>query len=87
METIKWYICLKVPDLPIHNFTTDWNDGKAIGALVDAVGPGLCPDWADWDPQQAKRNATEAMDLAEKYLDVPQVKLILLSTSLSRKKS
>lgn len=30
----------KIPDLPIHNFTTDWNDGKAIGALVDAVGPG-----------------------------------------------
>ena len=30
----------KVPELPIKNFTTDWNDGKAIGALVDAVGPG-----------------------------------------------
>ena len=30
----------KVPDLPIKNFTTDWNDGKAIGALVDAVAPG-----------------------------------------------
>jgi len=34
---------------------------------------GLCPDWQDWDPNQAKRNATEAMDLAEKFLDVPQV--------------
>ena len=32
----------KVPELPIKNFTTDWNDGKAIGALVDAVGPGEC---------------------------------------------
>ena len=30
----------KVPDLPIKNFTTDWNDGKAIGALVDALAPG-----------------------------------------------
>lgn len=30
----------KVPDQPIKNFTTDWNDGRAIGALVDAVGPG-----------------------------------------------
>ena len=30
----------KIPDRPITNFTTDWNDGKAIGALVDAIAPG-----------------------------------------------
>ena len=36
---LNW-INTKVPDLPIKNFTTDWNDGKAIGALVDAVAPG-----------------------------------------------
>ena len=28
------------PELPITNFTSDWNDGRAIGALVDACGPG-----------------------------------------------
>lgn len=39
------WIQTKVPDLPITNFTTDWNSGKAVGALVDAVAPGLCPDW------------------------------------------
>lgn len=39
------WIQSKVPDLPITNFTKDWNDGKAVGALVDAVAPGLCPDW------------------------------------------
>ncbi|XP_052286873.1 filamin-A-like isoform X5 [Dreissena polymorpha] len=63
----------KVPDLPIKNFTSDWNDGKAIGALVDALAPGLCPDWEDWDPKKAKQNAKEAMDAAEKWLDVPQL--------------
>lgn len=31
----------KLPEIPVRNFTTDWNDGKAIGALVDAVGPGM----------------------------------------------
>ena len=31
----------KIPDVPIKNFTTDWNDGKAIGALVDALAPGM----------------------------------------------
>jgi hypothetical protein len=30
----------KIPDLPINNFTSDWNDGRAVGALVDAVAPG-----------------------------------------------
>ena len=28
------------PELPISNFTSDWNDGRAIGALVDACAPG-----------------------------------------------
>jgi hypothetical protein len=28
--------------MPITNFTNDWNDGRAVGALVDAVAPGIC---------------------------------------------
>lgn len=36
---LNW-IQTKLPDLPITNFTSDWNDGKAVGALVDAVAPG-----------------------------------------------
>lgn len=39
------WIQSKIPDLPIKNFTADWNDGKRLGALVDSVAPGLCPDW------------------------------------------
>ncbi|KAL8582065.1 hypothetical protein ACOMHN_028046 [Nucella lapillus] len=69
---LNW-IQSKVPDLPIKNFTTDWNNGQAIGALVDACGPGLCPDWEDWDPKKGDNNAKEAMDAAEKWLDVPQL--------------
>ena len=23
-----------------------------VGALVDSVAPGLCPDWDDWDPAE-----------------------------------
>lgn len=29
------------PELPVTNFTSDWNDGRAIGALVDACAPGI----------------------------------------------
>ncbi|XP_068916696.1 filamin-A isoform X4 [Tenebrio molitor] len=67
------WIQTKLPDLPIHNFTTDWNDGKAVGALVDAVAPGLCPDWPDWDPKDSVENASEAMGLADDWLNVPQL--------------
>ena len=41
-EKLLGWIQNKVPELPIKNFNKDWNDGKAIGALVDAVAPGEC---------------------------------------------
>lgn len=63
----------KLPDLPVNNFTSDWNNGKAVGALVDSVAPGLCPDWGDWDPKKPLENAREAMDLADKWLNVPKL--------------
>jgi len=31
----------KVPELPITNFSLDWQDGKALGALVDGLAPGI----------------------------------------------
>jgi len=63
----------KVSDRPVTNFTTDWNDGRALGALVDGIAPGLCPDWDSWVPENSLPNCTEAMDAAEKWLDVPQL--------------
>ncbi|VVC42331.1 Hypothetical protein CINCED_3A018391 [Cinara cedri] len=69
---LNW-IQSKVPDIPITNFTTDWNDGKAVGALVDAVAPGLCPDWENWKSNNALQNASEAMGLADDWLNVKQL--------------
>ena len=37
---LNW-IQSRVPDKPINNFTTDWNDGTTVGALVDSVAPGM----------------------------------------------
>jgi len=39
-QRLLGWIQARVPDKPIGNFTTDWNDGTSIGALVDAVAPG-----------------------------------------------
>ncbi|XP_046895507.1 filamin-B-like isoform X2 [Hypomesus transpacificus] len=63
----------KVPELPITNFSQDWMNGKALGALVDGLAPGLCPDWESWDEVQRVDNAREAMQQADKWLGVPQV--------------
>ncbi|XP_071374523.1 filamin-B [Centroberyx affinis] len=63
----------KVPELPITNFNQDWMDGKALGALVDGLAPGLCPDWESWDEVQRADNAREAMQQADEWLGVPQV--------------
>ncbi|RXG70645.1 Filamin-C [Armadillidium vulgare] len=79
------YIQSKVPDLPINNFTSDWNDGRAVGALVDSIAPGLCPDWSDWIPKDALKNATDAMTIADDWLGVPQsIKKIKFITSSKR---
>ncbi|XP_043279891.1 filamin-A isoform X2 [Venturia canescens] len=72
-QRLMHWIQSKVPDLPINNFTSDWNDGRAVGALVDAVAPGLCPDWAEWNPKDAVQNASEAMGLADDWLNIPQL--------------
>lgn len=78
-QRLQSWINSKMPHKPIKNFTTDWNDGTAIGALVDACAPGLCPDWEDWNPRNGLNNATEAMDSAEQWLDVPQVGIFVLA--------
>ncbi len=39
-QRLLGWINNKIPDKPINNFTTDWNDGTAIGALVDSIAPG-----------------------------------------------
>ncbi|KAM8813690.1 filamin-C isoform 3-T3 [Rhynchonycteris naso] len=72
-QRLLGWIQNKVPQLPITNFNRDWQDGKALGALVDNCAPGLCPDWAAWDPNQPVENAREAMQQADDWLGVPQV--------------
>ena len=38
-QLLKW-IQRRIPSLQITNLTTDWNDGKAIGALVNTLAQG-----------------------------------------------
>ncbi|XP_037107046.1 filamin-B isoform X2 [Syngnathus acus] len=72
-QRLLGWIQNKVPDMPITNFHQDWRSGKVLGALVDGCAPGLCPDWETWDPVKPVENATEAMQLADDWLGIPQV--------------
>ena len=39
-----------------------------------ALLSGLCPDWESWDPERAVENAREAMQQADEWLGIPQVR-------------
>ncbi|KAI1892164.1 hypothetical protein AGOR_G00130450 [Albula goreensis] len=72
-QRLLGWIQNKVPDLPIANFSRDWQTGKALGALVDSCAPGLCPDWDSWDKDKPVDNARVAMQQADDWLGIPQV--------------
>ncbi|CAF1350275.1 unnamed protein product [Didymodactylos carnosus] len=64
----------KLPtEFQIKNFTSDWNDGRAIGALLNSCAPGLYPNWADSNQINALVHVKKAMMLAEQYLGMAQL--------------
>lgn len=42
-QRLLGWIQNKIPYLPITNFNQNWQDGKALGALVDSCAPGKPP--------------------------------------------
>ncbi|XP_063687121.1 filamin-B-like isoform X2 [Bolinopsis microptera] len=60
-----------IPESNIKNFTTDWNNGRALSALVETCLPGSIPDWNLLDENNAVENITSAMQTAEEELSIP----------------
>jgi filamin len=71
-ELLEW-VRSKIPEYDIKNFTTDWNDGRAINALNNALYPGLCPDHKGLNPTHAYGNARRGIEDAEKKLGVAKL--------------
>jgi filamin len=65
----------QIPEYDIKNFNKDWLDGKAMCALVNAIGgePWLIPNHQEMLAGSAKRNATTAVDTAYEHLGIPKV--------------
>jgi len=74
-ETPKQQLLGWIQDLlpGVTNLRKGWEDGRQVGALVDAKAPGLCPNWKEWQAEDKVRNATEAMNLADSWLGVAQL--------------
>ncbi|XP_046560616.1 filamin-C-like isoform X2 [Haliotis rubra] len=62
-----------VPDCQITNFTSDWNDGVNLHAVIDYCQPGLCPDWRQLSRQNRLDNCRNAMMIAQDKFDIPLV--------------
>lgn len=76
-ETVKQLLMRWIqeiaPDIDVYNFTNDWDNAQAFGAVIEATAAGLCPDWILWTADQASSNLVKVMNLGEKWLSIPHV--------------
>ncbi|KAL7072111.1 hypothetical protein ACQ4LE_008704 [Meloidogyne hapla] len=63
----------KIPGRRVGNFTSTWNDGITLGALVDACTNGSLGEWIGWNSDNALENTQKAMQAAEKLLGVEKL--------------
>jgi len=71
-ELLEW-VRKKIPQYDIKGFTKDWNDGRALNALVDAIQPGLAPDHNGLNPENKKENNDRGIELAFNNFAIPRV--------------
>jgi len=71
-DLLKW-VQSKIPEYNIQNFQKDWNDGRAINALIDALEPGLAPDHKSMNPADKLANASKGIDRGYDALGVPKI--------------
>ena len=73
MNQLLGWVKSKIPHQNVTNFKTDWNNGINLAAFIDAISPGLFPNWSSLDPHNALDNLTRAMNIAEQKLGVKPV--------------
>lgn len=71
-KLIKW-VQKMVPHLNIKNLTTDWNDGLALAALLDARFPGVFPDAAQLQSHDAFRTLQRCLEICEEKMGIKPV--------------
>ena len=72
-QAMKEWLNTLVPEYAIQNFTTNWNDGRALCGLVDRLKPGLCPNHMSMNPKQGLENCRLGMELAQNHFGIPAI--------------
>ncbi|XP_008544602.1 filamin-A [Microplitis demolitor] len=62
-----------LPECRVNNFTTDWNSGVYLSALLDYCKPGLFPHWRQLDRTDSVYNCRKAMEISKREFDIPVV--------------
>lgn len=71
-ELLKW-VQSKIPEYNITGFQKDWNDGRAICGLVNAVRPGTIPDHQSLNPSDKEANCQKGIDTAYDQMGVAKL--------------
>ena len=70
---LAWLKAVLPEDCNIKNFTSDWNNGINLSALIDYCKPGTMPNWRNLNPNNGPENCKKAMEVAEKNFRIPMV--------------
>lgn len=66
---MKW-VKKTIPHMNIANFSNNWTNGIAFGALLEANFPGLCPEWTQFKKENAAENVKQVFAIAKHRLGV-----------------
>ncbi|XP_072180016.1 filamin-A-like [Diadema setosum] len=58
---------------PVKNFSSDWNDGLLLSALINYCDPTLMAHWKEMNRSDKLENCREAMNVANEKLGIPNV--------------
>ena len=72
-STLLAWINAQIPDQNITNFTTDWNDGVALCALVGSIRPELQSSYTTLDREKKLENCSLGTKLAQEELGVAKM--------------
>ena len=57
---LAWLKAVLPEDCNIKNFTSDWNNGINLSALINYCKPGLMPNWQTLNPNNGLENCKKA---------------------------
>lgn len=72
-DLLRW-VQSKIPEYDIKGWKgNDWNDGRALCGLIDALRPGKCPHHRDLNPSDKHKNCDTGITIGERDLGVDRL--------------